>query len=264
MPAGEVRVGTPNGVLEIPVYDPSTLATPAVRTAGPNGGVYAFKLITNYDLKPKHAVRIGGPNGTVYAIDASTATLLEGFEDGAWPDDWSGETHGYQLTTTAITGGYSLVTDGDDGFPQVMNANIATPRDQTYSCRMHLASGSAPKGWLLTNVQSGGTVLDNVYAAELDPANNTLTVIKRQNGTASTLASASVTTSYDTTYRVALDVASDQLQARVFDTSGTELGATGWVTDTTFTGGYIGVYTGGVGAGGSRYDDFTEHPLGAV
>lgn len=256
---------TPNGeTVEIPVYEPGKLDTPALRTVAPDGSgdIVAVRLVADPPLDADHAIRVGAPDGTVYGIDTSTATTLESFEDGAWPDDWTNETGAYSLTTDALVGDYSLQVDSDNTYPQVSNPNLSTPRDQTYSVRTML-SGSDAEAWLLTNVQDPSAAQQNNYAAQLDHANNKLAVLRRENDSTYGLDSTSVSLSAGTEYILALDAGSDSVRARVFDASGSELGATSYVSDTTHTGGYIGVYTDGA-AGGTTYDEFKRHPLGAL
>lgn len=255
-------IHTPAGEYALPVGDPDATTERAVRLGTANGNSHAYRLEVNPPDDADHAVRIGLPNGQVGALSRVTATMLADFENGAWPDTWTNETGFYELTTTALEGQYSLRADGGNS-QQVANPTISTPRGYTYSMRT-VPEGSDGGAWLLTNVQDEQSALDNCYVARLEPGANELSVYKRVNGGTTTLQTVSVTASPGTEYIVALDVASDSVQARAFDASGSEMAATGYVSDTTHSGGYIGIYNSGDAAGGSRYDAFKQHSLGGV
>lgn len=262
MPAGYVTIATPAGPVDYPVYDPADLAVPGIEMAAPDGSVVAFRLDPAPSLTPDYAVRVQGPNGGVWALDPHTSTLLDGFEDGAWPADWTNETQYYDVTADAITGEYSLEATSSS-FQQVAKTGVSTDRGYSYSMRTVLA-GSDAEAWLLTNVQDAGNAQHANYAAQLDPANDRLAIAVRDGGATTTNQTASVNLSFNTEYQLVADVEADRVQARVFNSSGTQLGATGWVATTRHTGGYIGVYTDGDDSAGTRYDDFTRHPLGAI
>lgn len=217
------------------------------------------RLVANPPDESRYAVRWAGPDGTIYGLDRAGVTVLESFEDGEWPGEWADEVEYYQLTTDAITGSYSL--ECTDDYRQVAHTGVTTTRDATYACRT-VVSQSGAQTWLLTNCQDLPGALRNSYAARLGPDIDALELIRRVDGSATTLASQSVSLSYGVEYQVALALDGDQLRARVFDASGTELASTSWVTDTTHSGGYLGVYTDGTNAAGTRHDEFTRRPVG--
>lgn len=196
--------------------------------------------------------RLGGPS----------VTVVEDFESGEWPGEWTDQTHQYRLTENAIRGSFSLEATAD--WPNVVEPTVETPRGHSYAVRTVVAGGGRAEAWLLTNVQNLDVAVDDCYVARLDPHENGLHVSKEVGGNHDILASADLDLSYDTEYRLVCDVDAERLRARVLDADGTELAATDWVTDTTYAGGHPGLYTGGVGAAGTRYDDLTKHPLGEV
>lgn len=261
MPSEFFTIETPNGEYRLPVYSPDATAEHAHRVTGPNQD-WAFKLEVNPPDDADHALRVGLPNGAIAGLSRVTATLLEGFEDGAWPDTWTDETNYYGLTTNAIDGQYTLEATSASS-QQVANPTISTPRGHTYSMRA-VPQGSDGAVWLLTNVQDEQNALGDCYAARLEPGQSELSLYKRQSGSTSNLGTVSVSASAGTEYQVVLDVDSSQAQARVFDAGGTELAATGYQSDSTHSGGYVGIYNSGSDADGTRYDSFKQHSLGGV
>lgn len=261
MPTDAVMIAGANGPIELPVYDPETVAWPVLRTVDPAdpSRVVAFAAVPNPPLEPHYQVRFSD-GSTVYAIDTRTARVIDGFEDGAWPGEWTGETSYYSLTTDALAGTYSLVLDGAD--KEVAIPTVTTTRDRTYSMRT-VTSGD---GWafLIAHGQAAASPLSNCYTARISPTDNLLEVVVRDGNVDATKQAATVTLSAGTEYQLALDIATDGVQARVFDATGTQLGATGWLADTRYDTGYLGLYCADATGTGSRFDAFTEHPLGVA
>jgi hypothetical protein len=255
-----VYIGTTNGKYKLPVQEPDGSRSSAVRMGVPvNGGEpRAFKLVTDPPDDSDHAVRIGLPDGSVGALSRTTANTLADFENGDWPDTWTNETTYYDLTSNALRGAWSLQPTGGD-YGQIANPTLSTPRGNDYSVLAELNGGDAAV-WLLTNVQDENNAMDDNYAARLDPDQNELSIYKRTNESTTNLDTVSVSLSKGTTYEVVLAATTDTVRARVLDSSGTEVAATAEVTDTTHSGGYLGLYTNGSDPVGTRYDNFVQYP----
>lgn len=194
--------------------------------------------------------------------DTSGATVLEDFEDGRWPDDWTGETNFYSVTTDAVRGTHSLEATHD--YVEVAKPSVSSPRGHTYALRTIVSGGDFGNAWLTTNVQDRNQTFDDCYGARLYPHHDNLQIVKRENENFSILATTNVDLESGTEYRLVCDVDTDRVRARVLDADGEELAATDWVTDTTHTGGFPGIYTGGRNGTGTRYDELTKHPLGEL
>lgn len=262
----EIVVPLGDGTREtIPHYDPSALAAAWHRIGDPDGSgtTRALRVVPNPPDEKRYAVRVGDPDGTgtVYGIDMVGATTLEDFEDGAWPDTWTGSTADFSLTASAIAGNYSLRCDAQYG--DVADAGENTPRGHSYSMRTVVSSGTDVPVALLTNCQRTNPSYA-AYEARILIDTGEVRVNKwAGNSLTSGLATAAVGLSYGTEYQVVLDVDDSRLRARVLDAAGTELAATAWVSESEYTGGYPGVYAGR-DAPGSRFDQFQRHPLGVV
>lgn len=259
-----VYIGTPDGPYPLPVGEssPDATAEEAVRLSV-GGEVRAFRLVVDPPDDSDHAVRIGLPNGAVGALSRLTATVLEDFEGGEWPDTWVSETEYYTLTTNALTGAYSITTDGAH-YQQVGNPTISTPRDQSYSAEVEF-SGANANIWLLVNTQDASQPLSDTYALRVDRKTDEVSLYRRENGGATVLDSVSLSPAAGTRYRVVVDVGSDWVRGRLLDAAdGSAVASTAKVTDTTFTGGYLGFYTGNGSDVSSRYDAFKQHPLNGV
>lgn len=257
MPDGTLSVGTGGEVVDIPLYDPSTLDTPAVRVAHPNG-ILAARLHADPPRNGRYPVRVG-INGTVYGLDTSTGVLLADFEDGNWPGAWSGETGDYTVTSNdPIRGSYSLRPTTE--FGQVAYTGDAASRGQSYSCLVK-AGPNANVVWLMANAQSTGSYSDDLYATSLNWAQDELSCRRVASGNQTELAVASVSLSRGTVYQAVVDVDTDRVRSRLLDADGNTVATTAWTSDTTHAGGYAGVYTGR-NPSGTRFDQLTEHPLG--
>lgn len=196
--------------------------------------------------------------------DASEFAVLEDFETGSWPGDWTGETDGYAITDEALDGRFALEADGSLGYPNVRKPTADTPRGHTYTVRtVPGSSGAYPT--LLTNVQGDASVMDDCYAAWLRTDSDELWLQVRSGGDGTTLESVPVRQSLDagTEYILALDVGSDWVRARAFTSDGAALAATDQHTDTTHDGGTPGLYTGGSAeaASGTRFDQYARRSL---
>lgn len=196
--------------------------------------------------------------------DASKVTVLEDFEDGVWPGEWTDLVGDYRLTDDALAGDWSL--EATATWSQIAKSSVTTPRGHTYAARVMLPGASA-NAWLSAHVQDPRLALSNCYSAVVAPLADELRVAKRTGGSSNILDATSVALEYGTEYRVALDSTPSEVRARVFDASGTQLATTEWVADDTYTGGHPGLYCGGVSnsdAVGARWDDVTQHPLGGL
>lgn len=198
--------------------------------------------------------------------DEAEPTVLEDFEDGAWPDDWTRETQGYAITSDALAGSFSVEANGSLGYPDVRKPTVETPRGHTYTVRtVPGSSGAAPT--LLTNCQQRD-VMDACYAAWLRTGLDELLLQVRSGGSGTSLESVATSQSLSAgaEYVIVLDVGSDWVRARAFTSDGTKLAATDKHTDTTHGGGTPGLYTDGTDSevGGTLYDQYAQWPLGSV
>lgn len=197
--------------------------------------------------------------------DESKGTVLEDWEDGAWPDDWEGETNGYAITDDALAGEFSVEADGPVGFPNVRKSTVETPREHTYTVWTAPASDQT-KPAMLTNVQGLGSIMDNCYEAGVRTGQDELYLQVRSDGGETMLETVGTSQSLEAgkTYAIALDLGSDWVRARAFTSDGAELAATDKHEDTTHSGGTPGLYTGGREIAGTRYDQYVQWPLGSV
>lgn len=239
-------------------------------TVGTGDDRFAFSGdLIEVDVPPEVRIEIGSrtdesgsdeSDGSV----ASGFTVLEDFETGEWPADWTGETNGFAITDEAIDGRFALEADGSLGYPNVRKSTADTPRGHTYTVRtVPGSSGAYPT--LLTNVQSAASVMDDCYAAWLRTDSDELWLQVRSGGNGTTLQAVPARQSFEpgTEYILALDVGPDWVRARAFTNDGAAIAATDRHTDTTHSGGTPGLYTGGSAeaASGTRYDQYARRPL---
>lgn len=197
--------------------------------------------------------------------DEPKGTVLEDFEDGAWPDDWTRETRGYGITEQSLVGRFSIEANGSLGYPDVHKPIVDAPRGHTYTVRTVPGSSEA-KPTLLTNCQQLN-VMDDSYAAWLRTGRDELRLQVRSDGRGTTLEA--VPTSQPLRagreYVIALDVGSHWVRARAFASDGL-IAATERHGDTTHSGGTPGLYTGGTEreVDGTLYDQYVRWPLGSV
>jgi hypothetical protein len=192
--------------------------------------------------------------------DSPAVAVLEDFEDGAWPDDWARQTSGYAITDDALVERFAVEASGSLGYPDVRKPTADTPRGQTYTVQTVPGSSEAYPV-LLTNCQSRD-VLDDCYAAWLRTGLDELRLQVRSDGSGTVLEEVPTKRSLEpgAEYAIALDVGLEHVRARGFASDGTQLATTGWHTDTTHSGGTLGLYADGTSeaVAGTRYDQCVQ------
>lgn len=202
---------------------------------------------------------IAGAGFGVTGLDRAAAlTVIDDFEDGDI-DEYAGNTGEYEVEqSTALEGNYRLKCTGSYGR---IASSTSSPRGYEYKCRFVAGSGTGGKPGILTCVQDRSRPLEDCYWLVLDIPNQELRVFRRENDASTMLASASVNASEGTEYRGALELGSDTLKGVLYDASGSKITETTAATDTTYSSGYFGFYTGGSPGYPTYYDYVTQASL---
>lgn len=184
--------------------------------------------------------------------------VLDDFEDGDL-SEYAGTTDEFTVEqSTAMEGSYRLKSV--ESYCKIAGSS-KSPRGYEYQCRFIAGSGSSGKPSLLVSVQDRAHPLSDCYWLALDVPNDEFSVLRRQNASTTYLSTANYALSEGTEYRAKIQLASDTVKGVLYDASGTKLTETGTVSDTTFSGGYFGIYTGGSPGYPSYYDYVTKSPL---
>lgn len=187
-----------------------------------------------------------------------STVVLDDFEDGDL-SEYAGTTDEFTVEqSSAMEGSYRLKSI--ESYCKIAGS-ATSPRGYEYECRFIAGSGSSGKPSLLVSVQNRSAPLDDCYWLVLDVPNDELGVLRRENASSTYLATASQALSEGTEYRGKIQLASDTVKGVLYDASGTKLAETAAVNDSTFSGGYFGIYTGGSPGYPSFFDYVTKSPL---
>lgn len=208
---------------------------------------------------------LGGFGGTTLGTSRAKAatSTIEDFERTNPLSDYSGTTSLYTITTTSsevIDGSKTLKATDDYG--KIGNDNVNTPRGDEYRARIKMGDSAAEPA-LLVCVQNTSYPLDDCYMAHIDGSAGVLRLSLREGGSLTTKKEASLgSLSTGTIYELAVELASDTVKAVLYDSAGdTVLAATNTLSDTTWSGGQLGFYTGGAGGFPAYYDTVTQESL---
>jgi hypothetical protein len=108
--------------------------------------------------------------------------------------------------------------------------------------------------------------MDNCYEAGIFTGRNELYLQVRSGGGETMLETVGTSQALRAgrAYAIGIDLGSDWVRARAFDSDGAELAATDKHRDTTHSGGTPGIYSGGRNIAGTRYDEYVRWSLGSV
>lgn len=190
-----------------------------------------------------------------YATRANKG-LIDDFEDGNLAE-YSGNTSLFSIQSSTVLEG-SQTLRCDDNYAKVSHNSFQTTRGNEYRARIMADTDTNPS--LLANVQDPSNPMNNCYWASADPANNELTLWRREGGSSYQIDAVSVTIDVGVEYQIGLQLHDSKIRAVLYDETGNEIGKTAKKTDQTFTSGYIGVYSGGSGTP-TYYDEIREHTL---
>lgn len=198
----------------------------------------------------------GAPGYFDYVTKRATQdTVLDNFEDGNLTE-YAGNTGSYSVqSATVLEGQYSL--ECDTKYTKMAHTSVTTNRGNEYRCNFIAGSDSLPG--LLTCVQDPNNPMEDCYWVRADPANDALTLYRRESGSSVQLDSMSVALHEGTEYRLALQLRENAVRAKVYSEQKRLLAATDVITDTTYVSGYVGFYTGR--SAPAYYDYVLEVPL---
>ncbi|NEU56786.1 hypothetical protein [Halorussus sp. MSC15.2] len=187
----------------------------------------------------------------------SSATVVEDFEDGDL-SEYSGNTGGYRVqSSTVLEGSRSL--EATSTYAQIARTDVTTERGHEYRCRIEAGSGTGAEPSLLACVQDASDPLRDCYWAFPDVSAGEFKLIRRDGDSSTVLDSVTYTLQEATQYELALELATDTVKAVLYDSSGSVAAETTAVSDSTYSGGGVGFYTGGGTPG--YYDYVTKTPL---
>ncbi len=172
--------------------------------------------------------------------------------------EYSGHTSGYQVQSSTVLEGSSSL-ENTDTYGQLGHTSASTTRGNEYRCKVEAASGSAAEPSLLVGVQDESDPLRDCYWAFPDASSGTFELVRRDGDSSTILDSVSHTFQEATTYEVALEYGQDSVKAVLYDSSGDVAAETATVSDSTYSGGTFGFYTGG--GSPAYYDHVTERSL---
>jgi hypothetical protein len=121
-------------------------------------------------------------------------------------------------------------------------------------------SGSGAKPGLLTCVQDPTSPMKNCYWLSASPANNSLALYRQDAGNSVLLESVDVAIDEGTEYILAIALGDEWIKAEMYMQNEKLLAQTSRISDTNYTSGYFGFYTGGNGAT-AYYDYVAESPI---
>lgn len=195
-------------------------------------------------------------------------TVIENFNRTSPLDDYNGETGGadYQIVQDTMEEGTTDSTNtlkATGAYGDLGSTTVSTPRGNEYRARIKVGDSTAGPS-LLTCVQDTTSAINGCYWAYVNQKYGSLDLSLRQSGNHTDLASASLPTlTQGTIYELAVELGSDTVRAILYESDGTTVIAdTGSVSDSTFSGGQLGFYTGG-GGYPAYYDYVTEEALGS-
>lgn len=194
-------------------------------------------------------------------------TVIEDFNRSSPLDDYNGSTTSadYEIVQDAMEEGTANSTNtlkatGDYGV--LGHTSVSTPRGNEYRVRIKVGDSTTGPS-LLTCVQDTTAALDGCYWAYVDQKNGKLDLNLRENGTHTDLTAdtSMPALSQGTIYELAVELDSDTVRAILYEHDGTTVVAdTGSVSDSTFSSGQLGFYTGG-GGYPAYYDYVTKESL---
>ncbi len=178
--------------------------------------------------------------------------------------DYNGETSNdyYEIVTDTLEGGDSTNTLKATGsYGDLGNTNVNTPRGNEYRVKFKVGNNTVNPG-LLTCVQNTSAAVDDCYWAQVNQKYGKLKIYLREGGSGTNSASTSLPTlSTGTVYELAVELDSDAVRTTIYDNNGNSVTETASISDSTYSGGQLGFYTGGEGSS-AYYDYVTKESLG--
>lgn len=247
----QIGIKLKSSSIQVVVYDSggSTLHTTAEVSestwSGGNLGFYIGGDTPGY-FDDVRKIDLGDSSG------GSTDLFRDGFEDGDLTE-WDGNTSLFSVqSSTVLEGNYTLRCD--DNYGSIGHSSFSVSRGNEY--RVQIQAGTDTKPSLLTCAQDSARPLDDCYWAIADPSKDELGLYLRQNGSTTQLATVSNTIELGVTYKLSIQLTDSSVRAVLFNKNGKKLAETTEVSDTTFTSGTVGLYSGGSGT--SSYFDYVE------
>jgi len=172
--------------------------------------------------------------------------IIDDFEDGDLKE-YTGDTSYYSVQSSAVLqGSYTLKCE--DNYQGIAHPDIKTPRENEYRTFIMAGSGSGARPGLLACVQDADSPMDNCYWVQASTDNNNLSLFRREAGNTTVLDRVDVTINEETEYQLAIDLGESEVKASLSTDHGRQLAETKAFSDTTYTTGNLGFYTGGSGA----------------
>lgn len=228
-------------------------------------------------LNRRHYLKVASIAGTglgsgVLSSEFSTPvkaapSVIEDFNRSSPLSDYDGETGGedYQIVTDTLEpdGSPTKTLKATGTWGDLGHNNVSTPRGYEYRVRIEVGDNSVGPS-LLTCVQNTSSAIDDCYWALVDQNSSELDLILRQNGSGTKLTSSSMPSlTTGAIYELAVELDSSSVRAILYDSDGSTVVAdTGSASDSTWSGGQLGFYTGG-GSYPAYYDYVTKDSLGS-
>jgi hypothetical protein len=186
------------------------------------------------------------------------AGFADSFEDGDL-DEYTGDTSSYTVQSATVLDGQRTLK-AEANYVGITNSSVETTRRYGYKCSIRAGSSSDSRPSLLACVQNPDAPMDDCYWVQASPDNNNLNLFRREGGSTTVLDREDTTIEKGTTYQIGIELRERKVKGILYDENEIILAETSFVTDTTFSSGNAGFYTGGSSAP-AYYNDLTEIPL---
>lgn len=217
-------------------------------------------IVTVYDCDGKQVAQITGTDSTwtsggigydAYLGNGETvyfdyvaihSTVLDDFEDGDL-SEYSGDTGSFTIQGSTVLE-RNRTLKGTSAPSAIAHTGVETPRGYAYETSVMAGSGSGAKPALMTCIQDSSSPLANCYYLIADPVNNTLSLIRQDNGSSVTLDEEGATINDGEEYKLKIELRDELVLGSIRDSSGNELAGVAEV-DKTYSDGQIGLYLNG-------------------
>jgi hypothetical protein len=193
--------------------------------------------------------------GTVhYDHVAISKSVLDDFEDGDISEYKGGTGHFAVQSSVTLEGDQTL--KGTSAPSAIAHSGVKTPRGCEYRASVMVASGSNAKAALMACVQDPSNPLNDCYYSRINPANNKISLYRREAGNDVLLNEEDVVIDGGKEYQLRINLRRNSIITELRDSNGVALKATG-AFDSTLSGGYLGFFLTN-GAPG-YFDKATKH-----
>jgi hypothetical protein len=193
----------------------------------------------------------------IQRADAEGRTL-DNFRTGDL-SNYDGSTGAYSIQSSTVLNGVSSL-ECVKNYTGIAHQSLQSPRGYEYSCHIQAGTNSQSKPGLLTYVQDPDNPIDDCYWAQPSPDNNNLNLFLCQGGSTTVLDRVDVAVEKGKTYQLGLELRNRKVKANLYSENDVLLAETSLVSDTTYSSGNLGFYTGGSSAP-AYYDNLIEIPL---